>query len=302
VNPRFRVVALAVLMAGGLALVAVLYVAKIGPPLDSTLTTSMQVLGAPVKLVDRAASRVLPVDDLDEKALGDAYREDYDSRVNRSDPDQRYLDELLQDLITFSGKGFPYRAYVLDDSVPNAAALPGGVLLVTRGLLTNLHSESEVVSVLAHEMGHVELGHCFDAVRFELLSRKAGAGSLGQLADFGGQLLLRHTYSKTIEHEADEYAFLLMTGSRYDPRGMGGAFRSLEAFLARRGERTPASAEPLRDYFESHPPVEIRAIEYGQRADAWWRTHSNEKRYVGIWNLAQRVPRTRRELSEELAH
>ncbi|NJD31165.1 MAG: peptidase M48 [Gammaproteobacteria bacterium] len=294
-----RIAALVALVACGIGLILMLQRARLQTPLGSTLTSAFQVVGAPLKLADRVASRVLPVGDLDEKELGDIYRASFDPQASPPSREQRYLDSLLKELQPFAGKPFPYRAYVVDYPTPNAMALPGGVLLVTRQLLTTLHSESELVSVLAHEMGHVERGHCFDTVRFELAARKIGAEPLGAIADLASQVLLAHSYSKTMEHEADEYAFELLTNSRYDPRGEAAAFQSLEQYVAARGDRTPQQANPLRDYFTSHPPLEIRANEFGQRAHAWWSRHAEQRRYVGARNLAALVALPRHELADE---
>ena len=298
-KPGGRLVLLGLLLAVGGALVLVLHSARVSPPLESTFTSAFQLLGAPVKLADRMLTRVLPIGEVDERRLGDAYRRIYDPRVARPDHDQRYVDALMEGLVPFTGKDFPYRAYVIDYGGPNAMALPGGVVLVTRGLLATVNSESELVSILAHELGHIERGHCFDAVRFELLARKVGADTLGALADFAAQVLLRHSYSKTVEHEADEYSFELVANSRYDPRGVGGAFRSLDAYVSGAGMSTPQQADPIRDYFTSHPPLEIRAEEFGQRAEAWWRRHSDEHRYVGVRNLDARMPMSVRDFPEE---
>ncbi len=136
-------------------------------------------------------------------------------------------------------------------------------------------------------------------MRFELLAQKVGAEPLGSLADFAAQLLLRHSYSKTMEHEADAYAFELLTHSRYDPRGVAGGFRSLIAYETRLGANPPQQASPIRDYFTSHPPLEVRVGEFGERADAWWRRHPDERRYAGARNLAALVALPRHELADE---
>jgi Zn-dependent protease with chaperone function len=239
------------------------------------------------------------VNEIDEKELGDVYRASYDPQAVPLSREQRYLDSLVAELKPLTGKPFPYRAYVVDYPTPNAMALPGGVVLVTRDLLTTLHSEAELVAVLAHEIGHVERGHCFDTVRFELLARKAGAEPLGQLADFAAAMLLRHSYSKTMEHEADAYAFELLTNSRYDPRGVGGSFRSLMAYEAAHGVETARQASPIRDYFTSHPPLAVRAAEFGERAGAWWLRHAEERRYAGVRNLQALVALPRHDLPDE---
>jgi Zn-dependent protease with chaperone function len=299
VKPGLRIAVLGVLLTCGVALIVVLQRARVQPPLESTFTSAFQIVGAPIKLVDRVATRVLPVNELDEKELGDVYRASYDPQAVPPSREQRYLDSLVAELKSLTGRPFPYRAYVVDYPTPNAMALPGGVVLVTRDLLATLHSEAELVAVLAHEIGHIERGHCFDTVRFELLARKAGAEPLGQLADFAAAMLLRHSYSKTMEHEADAYAFELLTNSRYDPRGVGGSFRSLMAYEATHGMETARQASPIRDYFTSHPPLEVRAAEFGERAGAWWLRHPEERRYTGVRNLQALVALPRHELPDE---
>jgi beta-barrel assembly-enhancing protease len=287
-NARVRISFFAVLIIAGLSLLTVLYTERVKSPLRSTLTTTFQILGTPVKLVDRTASRVIPVSAVDERQLGDTYRARYDVQVRAGDPDQVYLDALAKDLRRFARKPFAYRAYVIDIGVPNAMALPGGVILVTRPLLTTLQSESELMAVLAHELGHIERGHCFDTVRFQLLARKIKSDQLGSLADAAAQILLRHAYSKTIEDEADQYGYELMLNSRYDPRGMGGSFASLLQYQTRKLTTPPPHADPLRDYFTSHPPLAIREAQFTARATQWWNQHENERRYVGRQNLVDR--------------
>ncbi|HEX9208433.1 MAG TPA: M48 family metallopeptidase [Steroidobacteraceae bacterium] len=298
-RPALRLALLAVLVGCGIALVLVLQQQRARAPLATTWTSAFQVLGTPLKLADRAASRVLPIGEVDEAALGDVYLASFDSRYDGASREQRYVDSLLEELRPYAGKSFDYRAYVVDYPSPNAMALPGGVILVTRDLLTTLHSESELFAVLAHELGHIERGHCFDTVRFELLTRKVGAEPIGELADMAAGLLLRHSFSKTMEHEADAYAYELLTHSRYDPRGVGLSFRSLQQYETRLGAAQAHASGPLRDYFTSHPPLAIRAAEYTARADAWWTQHPAERRYVGRRNLAALVALDRHELRDE---
>lgn len=301
-KPGLRLILLALLLACGAVLVVSLYVARMRSPLRSTLASSFQLLGTPVKLLDRMASRVVPVSALDERELGDTFRRRFDVQVASGDADQVYLDALMAAITPFTHKPFPYRAYVVGFyGAPNAMALPGGVILVTQELLGTLHSESELVAVLAHEVGHIERGHCFDTVRIQLLTRKIGSGTLGALADATAQALLRHAYSKTTEGEADEYAFDLLVSSRYDPLGIGNSFGSLRQYTQSAGAQTSQHADPIRDYFMSHPPLEIREATFTERGVAWWKRHPQERRYVGRQNLLDRKAFGRLELSREWA-
>lgn len=284
-----RLALLVLLLTCGVALVTSLYVARVHSPLRSTLATSFQLLGTPVKLLDRMASRFVPVSTLDERELGDIYRTRYDAQVISGNTDQIYLDALMATIKSFTHKPFPYRTYVVGSyGAPNAMALPGGVILVTKELLDTLNSESELIAVLAHEVGHIEQGHCFDTVRFQLLTRKIGSDTLGALADAAAQILLRQAYSKTTEGEADEYSYELLVNSRYNPLGVGKSFSSLRQYVKSMGAQTPQHAHPIRDYFMSHPPLEIREAEYSERAVVWWKRHPGERRYVGQQNLLDR--------------
>ena len=65
-----------------------------------------------------------------------------------------YVSEVGQKLAAVSDRALPYEFVVLNSSVPNAWALPGGKIAVNRGLLTALKSEAELAAVLGHEIVH----------------------------------------------------------------------------------------------------------------------------------------------------
>src|SRR3982751_2989188 len=92
----------------------------------------------------------------------------------------------------------PWTFRVVDDPTPNAFALPGGYIFVTRGLLGMMTSEAELASVLGHEIGHVTAKHQVTMIsRAQLAQIGLGLGSvllpqlqnLGGLANTGLQLL-----------------------------------------------------------------------------------------------------------------
>ena len=275
------IVFLAILLTLGLALCIALYYSRVQPPTAPTFTTAFQVFGETVRVADRLAGRLMPVDDFDEAELGRALKGYYAKVESNLDP---YVNELLQTVTTRSQKEFFYEAHVLPWPKPNAMALPGGIIFVTQGLLDELDNEGQLVAVLAHEVGHIELSHCIDRVKYEISARKLGIQPLGVIADLTVKLMLSHSFSKTQEHEADVYSWTWLSHSRYDPRAASGAFRAL---LRWRAEHGGAAYDPnlLRDYFTSHPPLEVREHEFSSRAARWWQGHSSERRYVGVTNL-----------------
>lgn len=288
-SDRGRLVALTLLLGAGGALAAVIAVHRIRTPLPASLAPAFQLFGTPVKAIDHVLTRVIPIDALDERDFGTVLRARYDLQAAAEDPDFVYVNDLLSHLARTAAKPLEYRAYVLDHPDPNAMALPGGVVLVTTGLLRTLRSEAELASVLGHELGHIERGHCLDAVRFQLLADKVGGAALGEIVDFAVRLLVSHSFSKTQEDDADEYAYALLEQGPYDPRGVGAAFASLLAYVRAREVPARTGVDPLRDYFSSHPPLEVREAKFRARADAWWRRHGDARREVGERNLRDRV-------------
>ena len=145
------------------------------------------------------------------------------------------------------------------------------------------------MAVLAHELGHIEQGHCVYAVKFRLLADKLGARTFGQIVDFAVRMLVSHSFSKTQEDEADEYSYAAIVNSPDDPRGGGGSFASLLRYVTRSESVEPRGADPIRDYFRSHPPLEIREAKFRERAEAWWRRNGDQVRHVGEGNLRRRA-------------
>lgn len=290
---------MALLLAGG-TLALLLAHSQPSSPLATSLANPFQWLGAPLKLADRLASRMVPVGSVEERQLGDLYRQRFEAGLDPADPRQAYLDALMATIRRHARRPFPYRAYRIGaQGMPNAYALPGGVIVVSDELLTSLGSEAQLVAVLAHEVGHIELGHCFDTVRFQLLARRSGVTSLGQLADLANRLLLRHNFSKAEEHEADSYAFRLLLHSPYDPSALADSFASLQRQQARAGAGGEQNADLLGDYLRSHAPLPLRQAEFSQEAAAWWQRHPTARRYQGRRNLRRHQPLSRLSLAEE---
>ncbi len=250
------------------------------------------VLGKAPQNLSRTVTRVLPVNEMDEEEFGKALKQSRalygmsDDEGSASLKSLKYLNALMKRLMELKKKKFDYEVRVAIDPVPNAFALPGGLIYVTSGLLDELKSESELVSVLGHEMGHIELSHCFDSVKYELLSKKLAFGELGKLADYTRHFFLAASFSKTQEDEADEYGFKVLENTMYDPAAMHKAFTRLRDHG---GKRPASQPDPVRDYLLSHPPVEQRISKFSSKAKAWWSENQEARRYVGQANLTEKI-------------
>ncbi len=128
----------------------------------------------------------------------------------------------------------PWSFQVVDDPTPNAFALPGGFIFVTRGMLNLMDSQAELASVLGHEIGHVTARHSVSAIsRQQLAQLGLGLGGIffpqvqpfGQAIGAGLQLLfLKH--GRDAERQADRLA-VQYAGRNYDVRETIDVFESL---------------------------------------------------------------------------
>ena len=80
--------------------------------------------------------------------------------VYRDDQLAAYVNSVGQRVAAVSHRAdIPYHFTIVDSSVANAFALPGGYIYITRGLLVRLGNEAQLSSVLGHEIGHVTARH-----------------------------------------------------------------------------------------------------------------------------------------------
>lgn len=285
---KARYVFLSIILGAGIFLGYLIYNGKFTTPRGSTLVPAYQLVGRTTSSMSRVLTKIIPVDSLDEKEFGDAIAARFGLQADGGDARQRYVNDLMGAITRYRKKPFEYRVFVIEDLSPNACAFPGGVILVTAGLLKTVKSEAEVVAVLAHEMGHVELSHCLDTVRFQLLSEKVGSAAMGKLADMAVNILARHTYSKTQEDDSDAYSYAMLLNTAYNPSATGRVFGSFLAYRqGSHGINHSGHAEPLREYLMTHPHLEHRQEKYSEKARIWWRGNPGARKYDGKRNLKE---------------
>ncbi len=177
----------------------------------------------------------------------------------------RYVAEVGQRVASHSARSdLPYEFVVVNNSVPNAWALPGGKIAINRGLLAELDNEAELAAVLGHEVVHADARHSAQRMERGLLVQ-AGVAAVGigtadarhaELiggAAMVGAMLLTQRYSREAELEADRYGMRYMHAAGYDPA----AAVSLQETFIRLAEGR--SSNWLEGLFASHPPSRERA-------------------------------------------
>lgn len=148
------------------------------------------------------------------------------------------------------GFRYDYRFEIADDPAPNAFALPGGRIYVSRGALALTGSEDELANVLGHEIAHV-------ASRHAAAEQQVAGGGLMQALQF--QSLA--AYSRDLERSADRLGQGLAAVSGYDPNGMASFLVGLD-----RLDRLRTGAARMPGFLASHPGTPGRAHDMAQRA------------------------------------
>lgn len=174
-----------------------------------------------------------------------------------------YVNSVGQRLAAVSDRPLPYEFTVVNNSVPNAWALPGGKIAANRGLLLQLDNEAELAAVLGHEIIHAAARHGAKSIEQGILLQGAilatGIAARGsdysQLAVGAASLatgLITQKYSRDAEKEADFYGMQYMSRAGYDPRA---AVTLQEKFVQLAENRNESW---LNGLFASHPPSRER--------------------------------------------
>lgn len=231
-----------------------------------------------------------------------------------------YLNQLGYQLVSNSGDGSQaFSFFPVNDSRVNAAAYPGGVVIVHSGLFLLTGSEAELAAVLAHEVSHVSQRHLARlahasrsdapamllAIALAILaaSRDNGSGAMAAVAGAQGALIQKQlNYSRDFEREADRVGMETLVNAGFDPRAMPAFFSRLErhnravdssalAFL-----RThPVTSERISDsegrasryrYRQSRDSLEFqlarekaRVLQSGREQIDWYRQALRDHRY-----------------------
>lgn len=186
-----------------------------------------------------------------------------------------YLKNLGDRLVAYSpDKRQQFNFFVVEDTSINAFAMIGGVIGVHTGLLLAASNESEVASVLGHEMAHVTQRHLTRMIAQQrndsfktiaglalalLVARtnpQLSAGTMTAASAMGVQKEL--DYTRDHEREADRVGFQILTDAGFDGRAMVSFFNSLQ-----KGTRFSEGASP--SFLRTHPITTERIADIANR-------------------------------------
>jgi Zn-dependent protease with chaperone function len=202
-----------------------------------------------------------------ERKLGAAF--DFPIEASKCDNPaaQRALNHIVDRLDPTARKdGFTVE--LVDLSEANAAALPGGRMIVLNGLFDDIDDPDAIAGIVAHEIAHVRRRHVPAA-----MVRQLGLGTVATLMGGGAVAsnasgLLSLKYSRTAEAEADSDAIAMLARAGIDPRPTARAFdefRKAEGSLPEWLGSHPASAGRSKAFASSyradrsyHPVLDAR--------------------------------------------
>ena len=179
---------------------------------------------------------------------------------------QSVVEQMVERLVAASEKpDLHYKVTILNSQSINAFALPTGQLYVTRGLIALADDDSELASVIAHEMGHVIAKHAElrqkEEQQADLVSRVVtdvvSDPAAGALALAKSKLELA-SFSRQQEFEADAIGIGIADRAGYDPYGAARFLTAMERNSELKPEHSGAINPAAPDFLSSHPSTPER--------------------------------------------
>jgi predicted Zn-dependent protease len=200
----------------------------------------------------------------EENELGDRYAASVIHQVRMlEDPGAADLVRRIGDRLAAvaDSAGRDWHFYVVDDTLVNAFAVPGGHIFVFRGLIERAGSHAELAGVVGHEIAHVTRRHSVEQMKsrqkanilvtlFCSIAGICGSTAAQVAIGVGGELLFAR-YSRADEAEADSVGIGYLARAGMDPRGVPAMFRALLELR----QREPSV---LDAWLGSHPLEEER--------------------------------------------
>lgn len=180
-----------------------------------------------------------------------------------NDPDrEKRIAAITAPLLQVAGTNmYPFQFHIIEDTNINAFAIPGGHIFIHTGLLQAADTPEEIAGVLAHEIAHVTERHSFrsliNAAGLYLIVQFFFGDTSGAMAVLteGSRMLLKQSYSRDFERNADDVGWDYLVKANIDPRGMIRFFQRMKEEEAKDPQRSgalqllnthPASDERMR--------------------------------------------------------
>ena len=268
-----------------LAVMMILCLLTTGFSLNDLTPERIEAITSTLKSIGKAAR---PLSDDEEYYVGRAVAAHLTATypLYRDNQLTDYLNQIGQIIVLHTDKPTTFGGYhfaILDSQEINAFACPGGIILITRGMLDSVKSEDELAAVLAHEIGHIIHRDGIAAIQSSRWSeallvigssaaREFGPKDTAKLVSlFEGSIddvvktLVVNGYGRDQEKAADAAALGYLAAAGYDPQGLVGYLKRLEQ--AGKGSKGgiltthPGTEERLENVrLVSVPAIDISAL------------------------------------------
>ncbi|MCU0572724.1 MAG: tetratricopeptide repeat protein [Syntrophobacteraceae bacterium] len=174
---------------------------------------------------------------------------------------------------------YEFQFFVVNESVPNAFAIPGGFIFIYRGLMEMMENEGELASILAHELAHIQARHIHRRIEESrminiaslagvvagvLLGMSGGSGAKAAqaltLGTMAGARSYQLQYSRENEREADQIGLRYLTDAGYPPKDM-------VSIMERMNQDKWRVSSKLPSYLSTHPALGERVLYLKEQAD-----------------------------------
>jgi predicted Zn-dependent protease len=247
---------------------------------------------APIAAKDQKSSVPKPFS-ASEKSEGTKYHSEILKEFGGAmqSPQTAYVVRVGKNIALQSGLGnaeSDFNVTLLNSSVNNAFAIPGGYVYITRQLVALCNSEAEMAGVLGHEVGHTAARHSKKRQRQATIANILGVGGtiLGSvLGDSGGLLgavggglkqysgalaqVFSLKYSRAQEEEADDYGILYLSRAGYDPTALSSMLNSLALQTSVEAQVAGMGDNRVPEWASTHPDPAKRVVRAATKARSY---------------------------------
>ncbi len=236
---------------------------------------------AKIELPDMGDSSGTLITPAEEKELGEAFFRSLHAQINiNQDAEiQRYIQTIGEKLAANSdAPSNPFHFFVVMENDINAFAGPGGYIGVNSGLILITEAESELASVIGHEIAHVTQRHLYRAAEAAsrlsvptmaatlaailLATQSPAMGQAAIMAVQAGSIQFQINFTRENEEEADRVGMQTLAASQFDPR-------SMPTFFERLQQNTRYSGQNIPEFLRTHPVTASRISDTRGRADSY---------------------------------
>lgn len=259
--------------------------------LFSTLPNAIEI--EKIQLPDMGDSSGALISPIEEQEFGASFFRNLHSQTEISQDleIQQYIQSIGRQLVAHSDNpSTPFHFFVVMDPNINAFAGPGGYIGVNSGLILLTEAESELASVMAHEIGHVTQRHLYRqieaaskmsiptvaatlaAILIGTQSPRMGQAAL--MAVQAGSVQFQINFTRDNEKEADRAGMQTLAESSFDPRSMPTFFERLQQSTRYYGKGVP-------EFLRTHPVSESRIADTRGRAETYpYRQYPDSMSYL----------------------